>query len=387
MLETVRGHDGRQLNVHTLGIVVSLSGILVVAPLLPSIVSEFGITDAAAGASISFMWACNALAQYPGGRYAEQLSANVVLLASQGVMTAGFMLLFCSATFPVFVAGLGLIGFGYGLFEPAGMVLIQNRFDERRGRAFGLRDAAVNLGSALSALLAITVVGATAWRRVFLPVVGVLAFVAVGYHRVDRDPYPVARVSLDVRSVLARLFRSRETYALLVALSVFNFVWQGSASFVPTFLRAEKSFTSVEAAVAFAGLFAVGIVVTPVAGALCERWTPIRIGLAATGASIGGLVVLVEAAEAVVVAAGLVVFAVGLTAIWPVMYVYLVDVLDAETVGSDLGALRAVYFAVGSLGPLYVGTAATYVGYARSFASLIAYFGLAAVTLVWLGRR
>jgi len=387
MLETVRGHSGRQLTVHTLGIVVSLSGLLVVAPLLPSIVEEFGITDAAAGASISVMWACNALAQYPGGRYAEQLSSNVVLLASQGVMTAGFVLLFSSGTFPVFVAGLGLIGFGYGLFEPAGMVLIQDRFDERRGRAFGLRDAAVNLGSALSALLAITVVGTTAWRRVFLPVVASLALVTVGHHRSARESYPVGRVSLDVPSVLGRLFRSRDTYALLVALSVFNFVWQGSASFVPTFLRVEKSFTSVEATVAFAGLFAVGIVVTPVAGALCERWTPIRLGLGATGASIVGLVVLVEATGAVAVVAGLVVFAVGLTAIWPVMYVYLVDVLDADTVGSDLGALRAVYFAVGSLGPLYVGTVATYFGYAQSFASLVAYFALAAVTLGWLGRR
>jgi nucleotide-binding universal stress UspA family protein len=60
-------------------------------------------------------------------------------------------------------------------------------------------------------------------------------------------------------------------------------------------------------------------------------------------------------------------------------------VLDPETVGSDLGALRAIYFAVGSLGPLYVGTLATHFGYTRSFASLAAYFGLAAVTLGWLG--
>jgi len=58
------------------GLIVSLAGVLVVAPLLPEIIDYFGITSAEAGISISFMWACNALAQYPGGRYADRLSVG-----------------------------------------------------------------------------------------------------------------------------------------------------------------------------------------------------------------------------------------------------------------------------------------------------------------------
>ncbi|MFA9418385.1 MFS transporter [Natrinema sp. HArc-T2] len=387
MLETFQDYNGKQLNVHALGIVVSLSGVLVIAPLLPEIIDDFGITPAAAGASITFMWACNALAQYPGGRYSEDLSSNVVLLASQGLMITGFLLVVLSNLFPLFVAGLGLIGFGYGMFEPAGIVLLQDLFDENRGRAFGIRDAAINLGSALSAVLAITVIGVAAWRNAFVPVIVLLALVAVSGHRLNRDSYHISMVALDIQSVCSRLFRSRETYAILFVLSVFNFIWQGSASFLPTFLRVEKSFTSFEATVAFASVFVTGMLVTPIAGMLCERRPPITLGLGATGLGIVGLVGLMRADSVVGLGVGLLTFAVGLTTIWPVMYIYLVDVLADETIGSDLGALRAVYFAVGSLGPVYIGTVATRFTYMGSFASLLLCFGLAVLPLLWLARR
>ncbi|SNZ16882.1 Sugar phosphate permease [Natronoarchaeum philippinense] len=387
MLETLYGYNGKQLNLHALGIVVSLSGILVIAPMLPEIIDDFGITAAEAGGSISFMWACNALAQYPGGRYSERLSSNVVLLASQGVMGAGFLLLVLSNAFPLFIVAIGLIGFGYGMFEPAGIVLLQNLFDENRGQALGIRDAAANLGSALSAVLAITVVGAAAWRAAFVPVVALLGVLVVGGHRLNREPYTVSRVPLDVQSVGTRLFRSRETYAILFVLAVFNFVWQGSASFLPTFLQVEKSLTSFQATVAFASIFLIGMLVTPIAGALCERWSPINLGVGATGFGIVGLGAILGTDSLVGLGVGLVVFAVGLTTIWPVMFVYLTDALAQETVGSDLGALRGVYFAVGSLGPAYVGTVATRFSYTVSFSSLLLCFGLTMLALLWLGSR
>ncbi|WP_367996094.1 MFS transporter [Haloferax volcanii] len=387
MLETFRGYNGRQLNLHALGIVVSLSGLLVVAPMLPEIIDYFGVSAAEAGVSISFMWACNAAAQFPGGRYSDRLSAGVVLLGSQGVMILGFLVLAVATTFPVFVAGLGLIGAGYGLFEPAGFVLLQTQFEENRGRAFGVRDAAVNLGSALSAVLVVAIVGTFTWRDAFVPVVVLLALVGAGTHRLNCGDYAVSRVTLDLKAVCSRLFRERETYAVLVVMSVSMFLWQGSASFLPAYLQAVKSFTSFEATVAFASMFVVGMVVTPVAGTLSDAWSPTGMGVAAMGFGVVGLSTLVLVDSTVGVGLGLIAYAIAITAIWPVMYVYLSDVLATETIGGDLGVLRTVYFAVGSLGPAYIGTAATRLGYTAAFASLLVGFGLAAIPLVWLGRR
>ncbi|MFC6974623.1 MFS transporter [Halomicroarcula sp. GCM10025709] len=355
--------------------------------MLPEIIDYFQITSAEAGVSVSFMWGCNAVAQYPGGRYADRLSAGIVLLVSQAVMIAGFVLLSAATLFPLFVAGLGLVGAGYGLFEPAGFVLLRDLFEDHRGRALGIRDAAVNLGSALSAVLAAVVVGSVTWRDAFLPVGVLLAVVAVGTHRLNRHDYTVSTVGLDLRAVCGRLFQSRRTYAVVLVLSVSMFLWQGSASFLPAYLQADKSFTALEATAAFAAVFVVGMVTTPVAGALSDRASPLWIGVGAAGCGAVGLTTLVVADSLVGVGVGLFAFAIGLTTIWPAMYVYLAAVLAEETMGGDLGAIRAVYFAVGSLGPAYVGTAAARVGYPAAFASLLACFALTAGPLWWLGRQ
>jgi len=151
-----------------------------------------GIVSAQAGVSVSFMWACNPFAQYPGGRYAQQFSSNVIFLTSQVVVAVGFLLLFLSTTFSMFLLGLGLVGAGYGTFEPAGMVLIHSQFDERRSRAFGIRDATVNLGSVLSAALALIVVGGITWRDVFLPVATLLGVVSVGNYLTLNESYDIS---------------------------------------------------------------------------------------------------------------------------------------------------------------------------------------------------
>lgn len=387
MIETFRDRNGRQLNVHALGIVVSLSGILAVAPMLPEIIKYFNVTAAEAGISISFMWGCNALAQFPGGRYADRLSAGTVLLASQGVMIAGFGILAMSSVFPMFVVGLGLVGVGYGMFEPAGFVLLQTHFDKDRGRAFGIRDAAVNLGSALSAVLAAAVVGTFTWRNAFIPVLVLLAAIGFGTHRLNQNKYAVSRVPLNIRNVCSRLFRDPEMYAVLTIMSILMFLWQGSASFLPTYLQTAKSFTSFEATFAFAGVFVIGMLVTPVAGALSDVWSSIGMGVVTMGFGVVGLSTIVLVESPIGVSAGLVIYAIAITAIWPVMYIYLSKVLATETIGGDLGILRTVYFAIGSLGPAYIGIAATWLGYTAAFASLLVGFGAAVIPLVWLGQR
>ncbi|WP_435361761.1 MFS transporter [Haloarchaeobius sp. DFWS5] len=193
MRDVVSGYSGQQLSLHAVGLIVTLSGVLVVAPLSPAIIETFSITPAKAGLSVSLLWACNALLQYPGGRYADGLSSTLVLLTAQFVMILGFLTLSLATTFLVFALGLALVGAGYGMFEPAGMVLLGDLFDDQRGRAFGIRDAAVNLGSVLSAALAAVVLTVTTWRLAFLPVAILLAVVTLTLLRVDRGRHSLWR--------------------------------------------------------------------------------------------------------------------------------------------------------------------------------------------------
>ncbi|WP_267643363.1 MFS transporter [Haloarchaeobius amylolyticus] len=387
MRDVISGYAGRQLSLHALGLVVTLSGVLVVAPLLPSIIETFDISPATAGVSISVLWATNALVQYPGGRYADHLPSTVVLLLSQVLLVAGFLSLAVSNTFPQFVLGLALVGAGYGTFEPAGMVLLGDLFDEQRGRAFGIRDAAVNLGSTLSAGLAAVVLTFTTWRAAFLPIALLLCVVMAVLHRINRQALTVSTVDLELRKTARRLVRTPQSGVLIAVTALTLFAWQGTASFLPTFLHLEKGFSEFWATIGFAGLFLVGTVTTPVAGALGDRWSHLHVAAATTALSVVGLSTLVATDTRILVVVGLAVFAVGLTTFWPVIYVHIVGQLAGDTVGGDLGALRTAYFALGSLGPSYVGFVATEFDYSVAFASLIGCFLLTGVAVGWLALR
>lgn len=52
----------------------------------------------------------------------------------------------------------------------------------------------------------------------------------------------------------------------VVAFSLYNLAWQGSISFLPTYLQVQKEVTPFLANNAFAGLFLIGVVVKPLAG-------------------------------------------------------------------------------------------------------------------------
>ncbi len=131
----------------------------------------------------------------------------------------------------------------------------------------------------------------------------------------------------------------------------------------------------------------VGVVTTPLAGAVGDRWSHLHVSAVATGLSVVGLGTLVAGDRFAVVVLGLVVYAVGLTTFWPLIYIHLVDQLAGDTVGGDLGALRMAYFAIGSLGPTYVGFVATHHDYTVAFGSLILCFVVAGSTVVWLIAR
>lgn len=374
----------RQLGLHVLGIIVSISGLLVVAPLLPAIITHFEITPSDAGIALSLMWGANALGQYPGGRYADGLSADIVILASQGLLLLGFIILALPTSFLGFIGGLILIGAGYGLFEPAGIVMLYDYFDEQRGRAFGIRDSAVNLGSVLAAGLAIVVLHTFSWQIAFIPLVIVLFGVTLCTASMVNVRDSLSLISLNPQSVITRLGRSKQMYAILLVMSASMFIWQGGASFLPTYLQVQKSFTSRDASLAYAGLFITGIIATPIAGAITERHDTTRTAIGATMSSIAGLSLIIVSGSSLWFSIGLIFYAIGVTAIWPIMYINITDRLAPDRIGSDLGALRTIYFAVGSLGPAFVGLVATRFDYTVAFASLLACFIFALVPLAWL---
>lgn len=76
------GYAGRLFVILTLGFFVITMGRRLLPPLLPEIIETLGTTSFGAGIVLSVFTVVRAGAQYPGDRYADQLSRKTVLVAS-----------------------------------------------------------------------------------------------------------------------------------------------------------------------------------------------------------------------------------------------------------------------------------------------------------------
>ncbi|WP_251327878.1 MFS transporter [Haloplanus pelagicus] len=377
----VRGYGGRLLLLVSLGWLTIQGGRLVLSPLLPSIIDDLGITPFRAGLALSTLWGLYALGQFPSGRLSDRLSRKTLLVSGLALATTGFAVLSAAVSFPLFLVGAAVVGVGAGLYPTAARALLSDHFEAKRGGAFGLHTASGDLGGGAAAGLAVAALAVATWRGAFLPVVGLLAPVAVVLHLTSRESYRIEAVGLDVRGTGARLFATGRIRRLVVAYCLFAFAWQGTAGFLPTLLQAEKDFTPELASAGFAALFVVGALVKPTAGRLADRVRrgPVAAGTLGLGAAaLGGLLV---AETALLVGAATVVYAVGLMAFPPVMQSYLMDVFPTDSMGADLGLARTTYIGFGALGPSVIGFVAGRTDYVTAFVALVAALVAAALIL------
>ncbi len=369
------------------------TGRLVLSPMLPTVMDSLRITELQAGFAFTLLWGLYALGQYPSGRLSDRLSRKTLLATGLSFLVVGFVVLAGAPTYSMFLLGAAVVGTGAGLYPTPARALVSDLFVTRRGQAFGLHGASGDGGGAIAAGLAVVVLTFATWRFAFLPVVILLVVVFVLLHRWNREAYTPPRVDggtgyaalRDVRKTANR-FANRQTVALLVAYSLYAFVWQSVTGFFPTFLQEAKGFSPALAGGGFAALFAVGALVKPLSGSLGDR-------ISRPVVAAGSLVVATLALTGVVVASGtlavtvsVVVFAAGLMAYPPAMQAHLMDVFPDGTMGGDLGATRTIYVGLGSLGTTYVGFVAGRAGYTIAFAGLLVCLLVSATLVLGLAR-
>lgn len=359
------------LLVISVGTMVMMTARMVLSPLLPQVIDDLGMTTSQAGAALTVMWALVAIAQYPGGVLSDDLSRKTVLIASLLCAALGVFALTNAGTYGLFLVGVGLLGFGSGLYEPGAFVHLTELFVERRGQAVGVNAAAFDLGGVAAAGLAAAVFALAVWQSAFVPLLLGVLLVTAGVHAWNDQPYVLRRTSVDVRSTARRMVATSNLRWTVVAFSLYNLVWQGSISFLPTYLQVQKELSPLFANNAFAGLFLVGVVVKPLSGRLGDRVGESTVSVWVLAIGVVGLTAVVLSQSAMVVLVGVGIFAIGLGAYFPVMTTYLMNSLPMSSRGADLGAARAVLFGVGSLGSTYVGLAASSYDYDVAFGGFV----------------
>lgn len=382
------GYSGRILLLVTFGeLIISLGG-LILPPLLPTIIGDLGISPSQAGAVMTVWWLSVAVNNFPGGRLADRLSQKTVILAGLVVSVIGLIVLSGAFTYQLLLVGVAILGIGRGLFQPAAITQISNVFVARRGQALGIRNAAFTAGGTIAGGAAIVALAVADWRAAFLPIVGGLVLVAALMHVWNRQSYEIRWVSMDVRGTGRRLLRIHEIRWIVVALSLYGFAWNGATSFLPTYLQVDKGFTPAMASIAFSVLFLVGALSQPASGLLGDRVGQLRAAATATITCSVGLFVLIVGSVRLVEIGGLVVFAAGLAAFWPVMTAHGMNTLPNQSRGGDWGAITAVFLIAESLGSTFVGLVVERGSYDLAYGALLACFlGTAMITIVLAKRE
>lgn len=379
-------YSGHQLLLLAVASMTIYSGRLALPPLLPAIISDLAITPAEAGLGLSVSTAFAALGRYPGGQLADQLSQKTTLVAAFGTVLAGFGGLIVATTYGWFVLSLAAIGGGIGLYTPASLSLISDLYGDRSGRALGVNTAALNFGGIVGTALAIAALATVGWNWTFVPLFVFLGGVLAWLHWSNHDPYVVQQVQFDPRPAVKRLAGRTELRWLLVTTGLFTFGLEGFRNFLPIYLQATKGFSTAFAGGAFAGVYAIGIVVNPIAGFVGDRLGHVQVIITSTALClIGTLVVLLSLSRTLVVF-GLVLFAVGSRGYWPVMNAYVLLRVQQSNKAGDFGAMSTLYSGFGSIGSVYVGVAASLSDYSVAFAGLAVFFAVVTGLTAWLGH-
>lgn len=375
----VRDYEGRLLLAVSLGWLAIQAGRLVLSPMLPTVRTDLAMSSTQAGLVFTVVWGLYALLQYPSGRLSDALSRRLLLVAGLLLAALGFAILGTAPTYPVFLLGAVVVGLGAGLYPTAARALISDLYVRRRGQAFGLHTASGDLGGVTAAGLAAVVTAVAVWRLAYLPVVLAVLSAALALHLWGRESYAVGSADLAVTATARRLFSTPALRRLLVAYTLYAFVWQAATGFLPTYLRVGKELPPWVGTVAFALLFGVGVMVKPAAGTLSDRVHRDRLAPAVAGLGAVALLGVVLAPGIPTTLLAVVAFSAGLMAFPPVMQAHLMDTFPTDTAGGDLGAMRSVYIGLGSLGTTYTGAVADLASYRLAFFGLTMLLGLSAV--------
>jgi predicted MFS family arabinose efflux permease len=379
-------YSGQQASLLATGSFLIFLGRGVLPPLLPALVESLSISLSSAGIGLSILWVSYAVAHYPGGRLADRLTRKTPLVASIVAVLCGFVLLVTVRTYATFLLGVTLVGLGHGLYWPSARGLIADLFVQRRSQALGIQVSASAAGTALSAGLAVAALSVATWQSSFVPTILGLGVIGLLLHRWNRESYTVSRVDLDILPTARRLFTTRRMLVLTGSYCLFAFAWLGVMNFLPTFLHVEKEFSLAVGSGAYALFYALGIVVSPLAGKVGDRVPRIPAASGTLLVTAAGAVVLLLADSIVGIGVGVVLFATGIWGTPPVLQASVLTLFPDESMASDFGALKTVFTAFGAIGPAYVGFVAQRFGYTAAYAPFGACLVVAAGGLLAVHR-
>ena len=126
--------------------------ILLLAPLLPFVRAEYGVSYTEIGLALAAFNIVTAALQTPAGFLVDRLGARILLIVGLVVGASAFVVAGLVDSFWIMVAMFALAGVGNAVYHPADYALLSHRVPaDRIGQAFSVHTFAGMLGSAAGA--------------------------------------------------------------------------------------------------------------------------------------------------------------------------------------------------------------------------------------------
>ncbi len=362
----------------TMAFFATMVGRLVISPVVPAISAEFAVSNAVIGLALSGMWLAYALAQFPSGLFGDRIGERaVILVAVVGTAVASVLLAF-SPVFVLFCLFTVALGGAAGLHYSVATTLLSKTFDNT-GTAIGIHSAGAPIAGIVSPVGAAYIGSVFGWRyAVSLGAVAAVPAALIVFTGIpSREPqHPETKIRDRIQLDTLRELLSRPPIAGTVVISVLAaFVWQGTASFLPTFLVDERGYSETTAGAIFSAYFLVQGVGQPGIGWLSDRTSRDGAMALCMGCGVAGYGLFVLGPGMISIAAATAL--VGIAMSWGAAVLpKVLDHMSPNEEGLGFGLVRTTYMVIGSSGSVGTGLLADLFGWATTFLVLAGILGL-----------
>ena len=161
--------------------------IILLAPLLPFVRAEYGVSYTQIGFAFAAFNIVSAVLQTPAGFLVDRLGARALLIAGLAVGASAFVIAGLIDSFWVMIAMFAVAGVGNTVYHPADYALLSHHVpSDRIGQAFSLHTFAGMAGSAAAPVTLLMMQSVWGWRGAFIGA-GVFGFVVAAILLAIRD--------------------------------------------------------------------------------------------------------------------------------------------------------------------------------------------------------
>jgi FSR family fosmidomycin resistance protein-like MFS transporter len=138
---------------------------LVIPPLFPWLMPEFGLNFTQAGSLTAVFFVVSGFGQAPGGFIVDHFGARRVLLVAMALFVLAALVLGSAQNYPALLLAAALAGAGNSVFHPADFTLLNRNVSHLRlGHAFSVHGLSGNIGWALAPALMTGIAVTADWR-------------------------------------------------------------------------------------------------------------------------------------------------------------------------------------------------------------------------------